>query len=190
MRRIEAGRVLRTPEGRYLAFECGLLVAAAVVATISSAGDQWQPASTLAALLVLYVAAELLRLKTRTARISSGIIVLVVIMALLGPAPAAVAGALGMLVVAVARRTPARLALSNVAALATIGVIGGLWLQQGSGWVDRGGSPLAFAVIVGASLLPLTVRTSCLSRCRSAIRAGPPFGAPSSTTSSRSSRGA
>jgi signal transduction histidine kinase len=157
MKRIGAGRLLRTPEGRHLAFECGLLVAALVAAAVSSSADQWRPASTLAALLLLSVAAEWLRLKTRTARISTGIIVLVVIMALLGPAPAAVAGALSMFIVGVWHRTPARLALSNVATLTALGVIGGLWLEQASGWVDPGSRPLAFAVIVGASLLPLTV---------------------------------
>jgi signal transduction histidine kinase len=118
---------------------------------------QWQPASTLAALMALSVAAESLRLKTRTARISTGIIVLVVIMALLGPAPAALAGAGSILILGVARRTPARLVLSNVAILAALGVIGGLWLQQVSDWVDPAESSLAFAMIVGASLLPLTI---------------------------------
>jgi signal transduction histidine kinase len=155
MRRIGVRRLLRTPERRYLALEFALLLVSVVVAAVGSSAEQWRPTIPLAALLALVVVADVLRLKTRTARVSSSITVLVAIMALFGPAPAVLGGCLSTFVGSVIHGTPRRWAFSNVATYAVLGVVGGLWFSVLDDWVSQERSPLLFAMVTGASLLPL-----------------------------------
>src|SRR3712207_6670521 len=66
----------------------GILVVAALIST----SESWQPASLVAALTGLMVAADALPVPARLIRLTPGLMIQVVIMALLGPAPAVVIG--------------------------------------------------------------------------------------------------
>lgn len=145
-------RVPRTPEGRHLAFECALLLISVVIAAVGSSSEQWRPTLPLAALLAVLVAADAMRLKTRTTRVSSSITVLVVIMALFGPAPAVLGGCVSIFVGSVTHGSPRRWVFSNVAAY---GVVGGVWLSLLDDWLDPERSTLLFATVTGTGLLPL-----------------------------------
>jgi signal transduction histidine kinase len=146
---------LGTPSGRYLAFEAVLLAGSVTVAALGSSVEQWSPTLPLVALLGLVLIADVLRMKTRTARVSSALTVLVVIMALFGPAPAVLGGCFSTFVGSVRLGTPSRWVFSNVTTYAVLGVVGGLWFTVLDDWVSPEGSPLAFATVAGATLLPL-----------------------------------
>src|SRR5262249_44756861 len=64
-------RWFRTAEGRRLAFEWGLLAGSIAIGAAASSADQWRPLGALVAFLALDVVAEVMKLETRTARIST-----------------------------------------------------------------------------------------------------------------------
>ena len=103
----------------------------------------------MAALLALLVAADAMRLKTRTTRVSSSITVLVVIMALFGPAPAVLGGCVSIFVGSVTHGSPRRWVFSNVATYAVLGVVGGLWFSLLDDWLDPERSTLLCATVTG-----------------------------------------
>ena len=64
------------------------LAAVIGLAALVSDGEDWQPASLLVALAVLQLLSESILLPARRLKVSSGSVVQVTVMALLGPAPA------------------------------------------------------------------------------------------------------
>jgi len=164
---------LRTPDGRQLALDWVLLTGSVALATASSSPDQWHPTGAVLALVALAIVAHLLKLDTRTVRISSTLTVLVVIMALFGPAPAVLGGCLSMLVDRAIHRTPAaRWVLANLATFATLGIVGGLWFELLDDWLDHDHGGLLFAGIVAVSMLALTALNLLLIVVPLSIRHG------------------
>jgi two-component system, NarL family, sensor kinase len=164
---------LRTPDGRQLALDWALLTGSVALAAASSSSDQWHPTGAVLALVALAIVAHLLKLDTRTVRISSTLTVLVVIMALFGPAPAVLGGCLSMLVDRAIHRTPAaRWVLANLATFATLGIVGGLWFELVDDWLDHDHGGLLFAGIVAVSMLALTALNLLLIVVPLSIRHG------------------
>ena len=148
---------LRTPDARRVPINAAVAAAAVGVAFASSSSDQWHPVLDLAAFVALAVVTDLVPLRTRTVRISGGLTVLVVIMALFGPAPAVLAGCMSMLADRFVHRTPARVVLSNLACFATLGVVGGLMFAavRSAFDLDPDAPAYAAAVAVGFMLISM-----------------------------------
>jgi signal transduction histidine kinase len=81
------------------------------------------------ALATLMIAADVLPVRARRIRLSGGLMIQVVIMALLGPAPAVAIGVASTLVESRVNRVPARLAFNNVLVFAALGLVGGFLFE-------------------------------------------------------------
>lgn len=103
-----------------------------VAAALTSQSDDWQPISLVVALGTLLVIAETISTWTRKLRFSGGLMVQATMMALLGPAPAALFGMLAMAVDGLVNRGPLRGTLLNIVIFGMLGLVGGL-LMQGLG---------------------------------------------------------
>ena len=111
----------------------GVLTGCLVVLTaLVSQREDWQPVSLAIALGTLMVLAESVSTWARKLRMSSGLMVQVPIMALLGPAPAAAFGMLAMAVDGLVNRRPLEGTLLNIVIFGMLGLVGGL-LMEGLG---------------------------------------------------------
>ena len=106
-----------------------VLVAAAIVAALTSHQADWQPIELVLLLLVLAVGSDILTIEFRGIRVSGSFLSIVLAMALLGPAPAAAIGATSALVDMLVARRPWHRGLVNVAAWATFPLVGGLLVR-------------------------------------------------------------
>jgi putative nucleotidyltransferase with HDIG domain len=106
-----------------------VLVAAVVVAALTSHEVQWQPIELVLLLLVLAVGSDILTIEFREIRVSGSFLAIVLAMALLGPAPAAAIGAGSALIDILISRRPWHLGLWNVAVWATFPLVGGLMVS-------------------------------------------------------------
>jgi signal transduction histidine kinase len=120
---------LRRPDDRRVSINAAVAVLALVLTAVSSASSQWHPVVDLVALVALMVVTDLLPFKTHTVRVSGGLTVLVVIMAVFGPAPAVLAGCLSMVADWLVHKTPPRSVVGNLASFAVVGLVGGVALQ-------------------------------------------------------------
>jgi signal transduction histidine kinase len=125
-----------------------LLVCLLVLAALTSEREDWQPLSLVIALGTLMILAEVASTRARKVRMSGGLMVQTTIMALLGPAPAAVVGVLAMAVDGRVNRLRLENTLLNMDMFALLGLIGGLLLERlGAAFgLDRDDS--AYAVLV------------------------------------------
>jgi two-component system NarL family sensor kinase len=99
-----------------------LLLAAGIV---TSRKADWQPPSLFVALAVTMVVADVMSVSARRVRMSAGLGVQVVGMALMGPAPAAAMGVLSTISDVLNRVRPLN-ALNNMAIFGFLGLVGGL----------------------------------------------------------------
>ena len=134
-----------------------MTVVALLFTAASSASSQWHPVLDVLAFVALMVVTDLLPFKTHTARVSGGLTVLVAIMALFGPAPAVLAGCLSMMADWLVHRTPGRVVVSNVAAFAVLGLVGGLMLELVRNGFDLDPAGLAYAAVVTAAFAVLSI---------------------------------
>jgi signal transduction histidine kinase len=125
-----------------------LLACLLVLAALTSEREDWQPLSLVIALGTLMILAEVASTRARKVRMSGGLMVQTTIMALLGPAPAAVVGVLAMAVDGRVNRLRLENTLLNMDMFALLGLIGGLLLERlGAAFgLDRDDS--AYAVLV------------------------------------------
>lgn len=121
-RRLSAARV------RELAAAVGLVLALAATALTSEA-SQWQPVTLVVALGLVMVLADLAVVWARRLRMSAGLMVQTVMMAVLGPAPAVVIGVFSMSLDALIYRVGPHRALMNVMTTSVLGVAGGLTFE-------------------------------------------------------------
>ena len=128
----------------------GVLTGCLVVLTaLASQREDWQPVSLAIALGTLMVLAESVSTWARKLRMSSGLMVQVPIMALLGPAPAAAFGMLAMAVDGLVNRRPLEGTLLNIVIFGMLGLVGGL-LMEGLGSAfgfEREDAPYALLVL-------------------------------------------
>jgi putative nucleotidyltransferase with HDIG domain len=91
---------------------------------------EWRPLSLMALLVVLAVVAEHVEFEIRGQHLSASLVVLVLAMCLLGPAPAVVLGILVTVPNSAQRRLPPTLWLNNLLAFAAFPLIGGLIMRS------------------------------------------------------------
>jgi signal transduction histidine kinase len=96
------------------------------LAAATSKDADWRPISLVIALGTLMVVAESISTWARKLRMSTGLMVQVPIMALLGPAPAAAFGMLAMAVDGLVNRRPLESTLLNIVIFGLLGLAGGL----------------------------------------------------------------
>jgi signal transduction histidine kinase len=124
------------------------IAAVGALAVVVSEPEDWRPLSLLAALAILNLLADTVMVPARRVYVSAGLLVQVVIMALLGPAPAVAVGIAETVVGDRIRRLPTAALLADVLIFALLGLIGGLLfdaLRAGFG-IDR--QDAGYAVLV------------------------------------------
>jgi signal transduction histidine kinase len=120
-----------------------------VLAALTSRGVDWQPISLVIALGTLLILAETVSTWTRKLRMSGGLMVQATMMALLGPAPAALFGMLAMAVDGRVNRRPLQGTLLNIVIFGLLGLLGGLLMQalRSAYGLDREDSTYALLVL-------------------------------------------
>jgi putative nucleotidyltransferase with HDIG domain len=121
------------------------LVAALIVAALTSRAAHWDPVWLPIVLAGFAVGSHVLALPTRTVRVTGSFSAIVLAMAVLGPAPAVSIGLACVLVDQVNKRHATRYFLSNLCTYAAFPLIGGLILHAMS-WPEI--SEPAFAALV------------------------------------------
>jgi putative nucleotidyltransferase with HDIG domain len=110
----------------FLASQWLLLAGAVAVAALTSRSADWHPTELVALLLILSVVGEWLTITMGSQSVSAGFVALVLAMALLGPAPAVVIGAVAIGADSLARRPSPAVCLSNLTTYAVYLVAGAL----------------------------------------------------------------
>ena len=111
---------------RQIAPRAVALAGVVVLAALTSNQADWQPIGLVVALAALMAVADVVDTTVRQIRISLGLIVQVVAMAMLGPAPAVAIGVFATLAESATNRVPPRKALTNLLIFALLGLAGGL----------------------------------------------------------------
>jgi signal transduction histidine kinase len=150
--RVSRGASLSGPASLSRGVALASLLGAAVLV---SEADAWRPATLVVALGVAMVAGEFATVPARRIRLSAGLMVQTTIMALLGPAPAAVIGVLAIAVESRVNRVDPRLALNNALVFAILGVVGGLLFEtlRSAFGLDRDDTAYALLVLPAYVLL-------------------------------------
>ena len=105
------------------------IVGIAVVAALTTERADWQPVSLVFALAATMIVADVITIRARKVRISAGLMVQVVAMALLGPAPAAAIGVSAMLIDGLVNRVRPAGVLANMAVFGALGLVGGVLFE-------------------------------------------------------------
>ena len=108
------------------AAEIGTITCVFIAAALTSASEDWQPTGLVVALVALMVVADVLPVAARRIRLSAGLLVQVVAMAVLGPAPAVVIGVVASIADAIVNRVSLSMAIHNTAMFALLGLVGGI----------------------------------------------------------------
>jgi signal transduction histidine kinase len=126
-----------------------VLAACLVVLTVlASQREDWQPISLVIALGTLMILAESISTWARKLRMSSGLMVQVPIMALLGPAPAAAFGMLAMAIDGRVNHRPLESTLLNIVIFGTLGLVGGLLMEGLGSAFGLGREDTTYALLV------------------------------------------
>jgi two-component system, NarL family, sensor kinase len=136
-----------------------LLACLLVLAALTSEREDWEPLSLVIALGTLMVLAESASAWARNIRVSGGLMIQTPIMALLGPAPAAVIGVLAMAVDWRVNRPRFEGTLLNMAIFALLGLVGGLLLEGLSAALGLDRDDTGYALLV----LPIYVLLMALN---------------------------
>ena len=135
-------------------FEAVVLIAALVVAALSSTAADWEPISLLGVLLGLALITDLFAVSYGGQRISGSFLALVLAAALLGPAPATAIGIAAVLFDHLRARNRPALLLANLTTFATFPLVGGLIIEAADVPQDSGTFPiLVFATFLVTNLL-------------------------------------
>jgi signal transduction histidine kinase len=125
-----------------------LLACVLALAAVTSERADWRPLSLVFALSALLVAAELASTWARKVRMSAGLMVQTTMMALLGPAPAALAGVLAMWIDWRVYRARAAGALLNMVIFGALGLFGGLLFEAARAGLGLEREDAGYAVLV------------------------------------------
>jgi putative nucleotidyltransferase with HDIG domain len=136
----------------------GLLLGGSVIAGVmlSRAGD-WNSLSLFLLLLGLAVVSEVFRIVTKRFTISAAFLALVLGMTLMGPAPAAALGVVGVLFSCARRRSPWQTWLANVSTYAFFPIVGGVVFDALHGTALLDSSPSGYIVLVFAIFMATNV---------------------------------
>ncbi len=133
--------------------EALLLLGVAATTVLISRPQEWHPVSLVVLLLGLALVAERLEFEIRGQHLSASLVVLVLAMSLLGPAPAVAFGIVVMVPNSAGRRLPVSLWLNNLVAFSAFPLIGGLIVKGVIGDVhsphnERATQSVTFALVV------------------------------------------
>jgi putative nucleotidyltransferase with HDIG domain len=157
---------------RLLAAEAVILLGTLVGAVASSEASDWQPAGLVAVLLALAVVSDLLALQHKTQRISGAFFAVVLAIALCGPAPAVMIGAVCVLVDAVRTRPALPKLLTNITAYTTIPLVVGLLFEA----VVESPDDFLFAIAVFGAFVLCNVLNFALIAVAMSVYLGIPLG--------------
>ena len=129
------------------------LTCVVVLAALTSDLADWQPIRLVVALGVTMIVADILVVSARRIRVSAGLMVQVVAMALLGPAPAAAIGIVAAIPDAAINRVRPVSALNNMALFGFLGLVGGLMFDVAGAAIGLDRDDGAYALLV----LPISV---------------------------------
>jgi putative nucleotidyltransferase with HDIG domain len=115
-----------TRNGLILATLAAGLMAAAVVAVLTSDAADWHPIALVLVLFSLALASDTMTIEFRSIHVSGAFFAVVLAMVLLGPAPAAAIGATTTLATSPLHRRPVHAAFTNAAIWAIFPVVGGV----------------------------------------------------------------
>jgi putative nucleotidyltransferase with HDIG domain len=133
---------------RLLAAEAVILLGTLVAAVASSEVEDWQPPGLVIVLLALAIVSDLLALQHKALRISGAFFALVLAMALCGPAPAVMIGAVSVLVDSLRNRLAWHKLLTNLTTYSAIPLVGGLAIEALAQTTDLETNDLTFAFVV------------------------------------------
>jgi signal transduction histidine kinase len=138
------------PDGHLSGFigRAGSIAAVTAVALLSFDSADWQPISLVVALTALMIAADVVPVPARLIRLSAGLLIQVVIMALLGPVPAMAIGVVSILIESRVNRVPVRPAFTNALIYAILGLVGGLVFEGLRGRLGLERDDTAYALLV------------------------------------------
>ena len=161
---------------RLLAGEIVVLVGTLVAAVASSEAADWEPAGLVLVLLGLAVVSDLLALQHKTQRISGAFFAIVLALALCGPAPAVLIGAVCVLVDAVRTRPALHKLLTNVTAYTTIPLLVGLAFQGAREVTSIETENFTFAIAVFGAFVLCNVLNFALIAVAMSVYLGIPLG--------------
>jgi len=110
----------------YWAGELVVLTGTVAAAVWLSSTQEWQPLALVALLLVLTLVGDWLSIETPGGQLSCGLVAIVLVMALLGPVPAAAFSVAGTILTSAARRQAPAQWLTNLSTFAVVPFVGGL----------------------------------------------------------------
>jgi two-component system NarL family sensor kinase len=125
-----------------------------------------------AVFIALEVIVDLFTLRARNLSVSSGSTVLVVIMALFGPAPALLAGSLSMVLDTIKRRVRLFHAITNLAVFSALPIIGGLGFVAARDWLGLEISDPAYGVVVAGGFIVIEALNFALIGLGNPVHAG------------------
>jgi signal transduction histidine kinase len=123
------------------------LVAVVALAALTSESSDWRPLSLLIVLAVATLVADAATVSARRIRISAGLMVLTVIMALLGPAPAVAVAFLSTLVETRVNRVSLSSTLNNLVVFGILGLLGGVIFDVLGDALDLDRTDAAYALL-------------------------------------------
>jgi signal transduction histidine kinase len=144
---------------RRVAPRVAVLACIVAFAGLTSDRADWQPVGLVAALGVTMMVADVLAVTARRVRVSAGLMVQVVAMALLGPAPAAAMGILATIPDTLVNRVWPLAALNNMAIFGLLGLVGGVLFEVLGAAFGLDSQDTAYAVLV----LPISVMLMALN---------------------------
>jgi putative nucleotidyltransferase with HDIG domain len=118
--------LLPTARRLFWTAEAITLVGVSAATVLLSRSQEWHPAILVIMLLVIALVSERLEFEIRSQHLSASLVVLVLAMCLLGPAPAVVFGLVVTVPNSFVRRLPPTLWLNNLTAFAAFPLVGGL----------------------------------------------------------------
>ena len=119
-----------------------------VIGAMTSDHADWQPLSLVAALGAAMMVADVMSVRARRLGMSAGLMVQVVAMALLGPAPAAAIGVVASVADYVVNRGRPLAALNNMLVFAFLGLVGGALFEALGGWFSLDTRDTAYALLI------------------------------------------
>ena len=148
------------------AAELGTITCVLVAAALSSTSEDWQPAGLVLALVTLMVVADMLPVAARRIRLSAGLLVQVVAMAVLGPAPAVLIGVVASIADSIFNRVSLSMTIHNTAMFALLGLVGGIAFEVMRAVLGVDSRDTAYTLLVmptyvalaGLNLVMVTVR--------------------------------
>jgi putative nucleotidyltransferase with HDIG domain len=161
---------------RLLAAEAVVLLGTLVGAVAASDPADWRPPGLVAVLLALAVVSDLLALQHKTQRISGAFFAVVLAIALCGPAPAVLIGAVCVLVDALRNRPAWPKLLTNVVAYTTIPLVVGLGFDALAQVTDLETNNVTFAIAVFGAFVLCNVLNFALIAGAMSVFLGIPLG--------------